>query len=254
MIDIYGTLGPACADPETLKKMFSLGMTGVRLNLSHMTLEEAAPMIRALHEAADACGIRAQLLVDLQGPELRIGRLEEPLTLTEGTAVRLAGYGPDLRLPKPAPTVSAEQHSAAADAGCPRSFDPADAGCPVIPVPAFLLPHFRPGQELLLDDGKILLRVTGTGTAEGTAEKTAEAAACEAVKKTEAAQAYAAALVLRGGKLSGRKSIAAPGLHIESPALTPADLKNIADAKKYGVTSGSSRRSRTWTASRRCPH
>ena len=216
MIDIYGTLGPACADPETLKKMFSLGMTGVRLNLSHMTLEEAAPMIRALHEAADACGIRAQLLVDLQGPELRIGRLEEPLTLTEGTAVRLAGYGPDLRI--------AETPAAA------------DAGCPVIPVPAFLLPHFRPGQELLLDDGKILLRVTGTGTAEGTAEKTAEAAACEAVKKTEAAQAYAAALVLRGGKLSGRKSIAAPGLHIESPALTPADLKNIADAKKYGVT------------------
>ena len=216
MIDIYGTLGPACADPETLKKMFSLGMTGVRLNLSHMTLEEAAPMIRALHEAADACGIRAQLLVDLQGPELRIGRLEEPLTLTEGTAVRLAGYGPDLRI--------AETPAAA------------DAGCPVIPVPAFLLPHFRPGQELLLDDGKILLRVTGTGTAEGTAEKTAEAAACEAVKKTEAAQAYAAALVLRGGKLSGRKSIAAPGLHIESPALTPADLKNIAAAKKYGVT------------------
>ena len=229
MIDIYGTLGPACADPETLKKMFSLGMTGVRLNLSHMTLEEAAPMIRALHEATDACGIRAQLLVDLQGPELRIGRLKEPLTLTEGTAVRLAGYGPDLRI---------AETPAAAGAGCLRSSDPAEAGagCPVIPVPAFLLPHFRPGQELLLDDGKILLRVTGTGTAEGTAEKTAEAAACAAVKKTEAAQAYAAALVLRGGKLSGRKSIAAPGLHIESPALTPADLKNIADAKKYGVT------------------
>ena len=228
MIDIYGTLGPACADPGTLKKMFSLGMTGVRLNLSHMTLAEAAPMIRTLHEAAEACGIRTQLLVDLQGPELRIGRLDAPLTLEEGRTVRLAGYGQDLRLPSPAPTVSAELHSAAADAGCSRSFDPADGGCPVIPVPAFLLPHFRPGQELLLDDGKILLRVTDAKTAGENAGKTAEETVPEPADVT--------AEVLRGGKLSGRKSIAAPGLHIESPALTPADLKNIADAKKYGVT------------------
>ena len=236
MIDIYGTLGPACADSETLKKMFSLGMTGVRLNLSHMTLEEAAPMIRALHEAADACGIRTQLLVDLQGPELRIGRLDAPLTLEEGRTVRLAGYGQDLRLPSPAPTVSAEQHSAAADAGCSRSFDPADAGCPVIPVPAFLLPHFRAGQELLLDDGKILLRVTDAKTAGENAGKTAETIAEKTAEGTVPEPADVTAEVLRGGKLSGRKSIAAPGLHIESPALTPADLKNIADAKKYGVT------------------
>ena len=189
MIDIYGTLGPACADPETLKKMFSLGMTGVRLNLSHMTLSEAAPMIRALHEAAEACGIRARLLVDLQGPELRVGRLEAPISLEEGRTVFLTGCG---------------DHDTASPVA-------AKAG-PAIPVPAFLLPHFRPGQELLLDDGKILLRVTGPATD------------------------ASAAVVLRGGILSGRKSIAVPGLHIESPALTPADLKNIADAKKYGVT------------------
>ncbi len=196
MIDIYGTLGPACADPGTLKKMFSLGMTGVRLNLSHITLAEAAPMIHALHEAAEACGIRAQLLVDLQGPELRVGRLDTPLPLENGSTVRLAGYGPDLKVSEPAACSTAQQP------------DADDAGCPLIPVPASLLPHFQPGQELLLDDGKLLLRVTGPGVAE----------------------------VLRGGTLSGRKSIAAPGLHIESPALTPADLKNIAAAKEYGVT------------------
>ena len=36
--DIYGTLGPACADVETLEKMFAAGMSGIRLNLSHVTL------------------------------------------------------------------------------------------------------------------------------------------------------------------------------------------------------------------------
>ena len=58
MIDIYGTLGPACADRKILREMLSLGMTGMRLNLSHMTLPEAAPMIRLLHDAADDAGVR----------------------------------------------------------------------------------------------------------------------------------------------------------------------------------------------------
>lgn len=218
MIDIYGTLGPACADPGTLKKMFSLGMTGVRLNLSHMTLAEAAPMIRALHEAAEACGIRARLLVDLQGPELRIGRLETPLSLEEGRTVRLAGCG--------------EHDTASPITG---------KDIPAIPVPSFLLPRLCPGQELLLDDGKILLRVTAPAAAHAMADPADPAAAhapadpADPTAETPPAAAVPA-VVLRGGILSGRKSIAVPGLHIESPALTPADLKNIADAKKYGVT------------------
>ena len=60
MIDIYGTLGPACADRKILREMLSLGMTGMRLNLSHMTLPEAAPMIRLLKDAAGDAGVRPQ--------------------------------------------------------------------------------------------------------------------------------------------------------------------------------------------------
>ena len=41
-VKIYGTLGPACSDPGMLKKMFTEGMDGIRLNLSHTALEEAA--------------------------------------------------------------------------------------------------------------------------------------------------------------------------------------------------------------------
>ena len=90
MIDIYGTLGPACADRKILGEMLSLGMTGMRLNLSHMTLPEAAPMIRLLKDAAGDAGVRPQLLIDMQGPELRTGALPEPLGLEEGTTVCLS--------------------------------------------------------------------------------------------------------------------------------------------------------------------
>ena len=38
MLEIYGTLGPACGNVETLEQMLDLGMTGLRLNLSHITL------------------------------------------------------------------------------------------------------------------------------------------------------------------------------------------------------------------------
>ena len=121
MLDIYGTLGPACADQETLCDMFAAGMTGVRLNLSHVSLPQAAGQIAALHAAAARCGKKAQLLIDMQGPELRIGTLSEPLVLEEGGEVTLGAGG--------------------------------------VPVPDLVLPHLAPEQRILLDDGKLLLEV-----------------------------------------------------------------------------------------------
>ena len=62
---IYGTIGPACADVETLEAMFRAGMTGIRLNLSHVTLAQAADQVDALHKAAQRCGKQAELLIDM---------------------------------------------------------------------------------------------------------------------------------------------------------------------------------------------
>ena len=168
MTRIYGTLGPACAAEETLREMLSLGMTGMRLNLSHTDLNAAAPQIEALHRAAAACGVPVDLLIDMQGPELRVGVLPKPLPLAEGEQVSLAA----LRLPEP------------------------------------LQSRLAPGQELLLDDGKLLLRVVSA----------------------------AQALVLRGGLLQSRKSAAAPGLTVPMPALTEHDRANLAAAAGFGVT------------------
>ena len=173
-IAIYGTLGPSCADTETLSAMFAAGMTGVRLNLSHVTLRHAADQIENLHRAAARCGKKAQLLIDMQGPELRIGALPRPLTLNEGDRLVLGTGG--------------------------------------IPVPALLFPAILPGMQILLDDGKLLLEISSIS------------------------DDSMGAVVLRGGSLQGRKSIAVPGLSLHPPTMTETDRLNIALAKEYGVT------------------
>ena len=117
---IYGTLGPACSDPEILKQMFREGLDGMRLNLSHTTLEESADTIAAFFAAAEACGKRPALIIDLQGPELRIGRLDTPVLLEAGDVI-----APDA-LPFPDEVRHALQTASV-------------------------------GQPILLDDGKILL-------------------------------------------------------------------------------------------------
>ena len=79
-MDFYGTIGPACAELSTLQQMVRAGMTGLRMNLSHGSLAEHADWLELIQKA----GVRT-LLIDLQGPELRIGRLASPLTLSGGS-------------------------------------------------------------------------------------------------------------------------------------------------------------------------
>ncbi len=172
-VTIYGTLGPACRDRETLEAMFREGMDGIRLNLSHTGLEEAAELIRVYRQAAGACGVRPELLIDMQGPELRIGNLTAPISLETGSLTELSA----------------------------------------IPFPELILARLAvPGQELLLDDGKLLLR-------------------------TEPLPDGRPGLrVLRGGLLESRKSVALPGCQIRTPAMTEADREQIRKARDYGVT------------------
>ena len=167
MIECYGTLGPACDRVEILEDLLRAGMRGVRLNLSHRSLEEAEPEIRALRRAEKNTGLSCKLLVDMQGPELRIGALRQPIELREGEEISLEPLG----------------------------------------LPPALRQAMAPGQELLLDDGKLLVRLVAGDRAQ----------------------------VLRGGLLQSRKSVAAPGLEVQLPALTAADRENIRRAAQYGV-------------------
>ena len=175
MISIYGTFGPACGQEDILKQMFEAGMTGMRLNLSHTSLTDSAERIAAFRRAAAAAGIVPELLIDMQGPELRIGNIE-PMTLTDGDSVILGEGG--------------------------------------IPVPEVTLPVMCIGDEVVLDDGKISVRVREN---HGT---------------------HVICTVERGGVLTSRKSIKLknPNAIVDMPVLTEHDLNNVRCAAEYGVT------------------
>lgn len=84
-MDFYGTIGPACAQPAILQHMVEAGMTGIRMNLSHGPLAAHTDWLAMIR----AAGIR-QLLIDLQGPELRIGTLAELLLWLRAALYALA--------------------------------------------------------------------------------------------------------------------------------------------------------------------
>lgn len=113
MIELFGTLGPACSDTDTLTEMFQAGMSGMRLNLSHASLSESEAMIRCFQTAAERASVKPELLIDLQGPELRIGTLPQPLELHEADRIPLAA----LHLPEAVTDALCEQDGILMDDG-----------------------------------------------------------------------------------------------------------------------------------------
>ena len=164
----YATLGPSCCDAAALSALLRRGVTGFRLNLSHTPLAARTDWIDALHEAERKTGLRAQLMIDLRGPEVRIGDMPAPLPLAEGAAVTL---GAD------------------------------------IPVDGDVLDALRPGMTVLLDDGAMALTVVDGGV-------------CR---------------VIRGGTLTGHKSLTLEGVDLRRPALCEADLADLSQAAALGV-------------------
>lgn len=116
-MDFYGTLGPACCLHPVLSRMYAVGMTGVRLNLSHGMLKDRANWLYVAASAAKSVGKETKILIDLQGPELRIGDFSGDRKLKNDSDIILGQRG--------------------------------------IPVPAILLQQGKKGMHLLLDDGKI---------------------------------------------------------------------------------------------------
>ncbi len=87
---IIATVGPACEDDATLRKMVRAGMDVARLSLAHGTLDEAARRFEAVRRTAAEEGRVVGILVDLPGPKIRAGSFgEQPVALTEGSIVEL---------------------------------------------------------------------------------------------------------------------------------------------------------------------
>ncbi len=82
---IVATLGPACRDPKVLDRMIEAGVDVVRLNFSHGSAEEHIQSAELVRSLARTRGRAVGVLVDLQGPKIRIGRFRDGrITLKEG--------------------------------------------------------------------------------------------------------------------------------------------------------------------------
>src|SRR5579883_986061 len=84
---IVATLGPATDAPGVLGRMLAAGATVFRLNASHGTQTDHAARVDAVRIAAREAGVHAGILLDLQGPKIRLGRFENGSCRLETGAV-----------------------------------------------------------------------------------------------------------------------------------------------------------------------
>jgi pyruvate kinase len=180
---IIATVGPASSPPSVLRELLSSGVDVFRLNFSHGNHASHAATYRDIREAAAASGRTVGIMQDLSGPKIRTGPLQG------GAAIQLEN-GETLRL-------GAGDHPG----GPGRIFTPY----------APLITSARPGDRLLLDDGRIELSVTGT---EG-----------EEIVTT----------VVNGGLLGQNKGINAPGVALPASAVTEKDEHDLRFGLELGV-------------------
>jgi pyruvate kinase len=126
---IVATLGPATGTPEGIRGLIEAGANVIRVNASHGTPELRAGWIAAVRQAAEAADAAVAVLVDLQGPRIRVGKLPEPRVLRPGDTVVFAPE--DIARRDELPTTYAD-----------------------------LATDVRPGARILLDDGLLSLEVT----------------------------------------------------------------------------------------------
>jgi len=181
---IVATLGPATDTPEAIEHLVDAGVDVVRLNFSHGKAEDHLARALLVRQAAQRQGRFVAILADLQGPKIRIARFaESKVDLQKGQRFVL-----DASLDK--------------EAG--------DASAVGIDYEA-LINDSRPGDILLLDDGRIELRVI------------------------EVAPPCLVTKVLVGGPLSNNKGINRKGGGLSAAALTDKDRADIEVAAKMQV-------------------
>jgi pyruvate kinase len=179
---IVATVGPATSTETGISKLVQAGVDVFRLNFSHGTRDGHAQSIERIRQAADRHGRSVAVLQDLSGPKIRTGPLRDgaPLTLRSGGELRIV-----------------------------VGSTPGEAGR--VSTTFGELPNLvRPGDTLLLDDGRIQLRV--------------EEARGDSVLTT----------VVDGGVLGEYKGINAPGVRLPSAGLTPKDIDDL----QFGVAVG----------------
>lgn len=180
---IVATLGPASSDEARIGELIAAGVDIFRLNFSHGSHDRHAESIARIRRAAAAAGRQIGILQDLSGPKIRTGKLinGQPIDLRPGDQLAIVTGDDSIGGPGRVSTTFG------------------DLGRAV-----------RPGDRLLLDDGKLELRV------ESSDGKTVWTA------------------VLNGGPLGEHKGINLPGIELPTSAMTAKDLEDL----RFGLDQG----------------
>jgi len=181
-VRVLATLGPASNTPEMIARLYEAGADAFRVNMSHGDQASKVAVIAAIRSLEKKYGRPTTILADLQGPKLRVGKFEGGKTeLKTGSTFILD-----------------------------RDKTPGDATRVELPHRE-IFEAIEPGARLLLDDGKLVLRVIKHDMERITTE------------------------VVVGGALSNNKGLNVPDVVLPMAALTPKDRSDLAFAVDQGV-------------------
>jgi pyruvate kinase len=179
---ILATLGPSSSTPEQMRALFEAGADVFRLNFSHGTAKDHTERVKLLRALEQETGRPIGILMDLQGPKLRLGEfIRGAESLTTGDSFRL------------------ELGTA-----------PGDVRRASLPHPE-VFKALQPGSTLLIDDGKVRLRVASSGAD------------------------WAETEVVVGGTVSNHKGVNVPDTILPLSAMTEKDFRDLDIGMALGV-------------------
>jgi pyruvate kinase len=184
---IVATVGPASESPEMIARLIQAGVTTFRLNFSHGDHATHARVYTTIRDVARELNRPTTILQDLQGPKLRIGELKDDTSFTINAGDEfIISTSPVEGTPT---RVSTSYEHLARDV--------------------------RPGDQVLIDDGLIELKVVGTRLDTDFGDEVI-------------------CTVVHGGEVKPNKGINLPGTAVSAPALTPKDHKDL----EFGIGLG----------------
>jgi pyruvate kinase len=171
---IVATLGPASSSEEVFSEMILAGLNVARINFSHGDHQQARETIRMIRRVNDRLGTHVAILADLQGPKLRIGEVEEGVVLKKDDVLLF-------------------------------TTEPCKGNRHKVYMNYHQFPQdVNVGEQILLDDGKLVMEVLSTD------------------KKKEVKTK-----VVQGGPLKSKKGVNLPNTNVSLPCLTEKDLADL---------------------------
>ena len=183
-VKIVCTLGPASDKADVLEQLIAAGMDTARLNFSHGSHESHAQTFQKVRTAAKNAGRNIAILADLCGPKIRLGEVKADVKISTGDKLQIV---------------------------CNAAANFVGDGQRLSTSYEDLARDVNPGDPILLDDGRIQLKVLSS---------IGELVNCE---------------VVVGGPVKSHKGLNLPGIKLSAPSLTDKDREDLRFAKELGV-------------------